>query len=135
MTAPMVLDGPMTEAWFLSYVEQVLAQTWAPGDMVILDNLPAHKGSAVREAVEAKGVRLLFLPPYSPDFNPIENAFAKLRRCSEKPPPAPSRSSGPSSAGPSTPSHQPSAPTTSPPLARCLSRSSYVRLPLEEAVL
>ena len=79
MTAPMVLDGPMTGAWFLSYVEQVLAPTLAPGDIVIMDNLPAHKGSAVREAVEATGARLLFLPPYSPDFNPIENAFAKLK--------------------------------------------------------
>ena len=79
MTAPMVLDGPMTGAWFLSYVEQVLAPTLAPGDMVILDNLPAHKGLAVKEAIEATGARLLFLPPYSPDFNPIENAFAKLK--------------------------------------------------------
>ena len=79
MTAPMVLDGPMTGAWFLGYVEQVLVPTLKPGDVVILDNLPAHKGSAVREAVEAAGARLLFLPPYSPDFNPIENAFAKLK--------------------------------------------------------
>jgi transposase len=79
MTAPMVLDGPMTGAWFLSYVEQVLIPTLVPGDVVILDNLPAHKGSAVREAVEAPGAQLLFLPPYSPDFNPIENAFSKLK--------------------------------------------------------
>jgi transposase len=79
MTAPMVLDGPMTGAWFLGYVEQVLVPTLKPGDVVILDNLPAHKGSAVREAVEAAGATLLFLPPYSPDFNPIENAFAKLK--------------------------------------------------------
>ena len=79
MTAPMVLDGPMTGAWFLSYVEQVLVPTLTRGDIVILDNLPAHKGSAGREAIEAAGARLLFLPPYSPDFNPIENAFAKLK--------------------------------------------------------
>jgi transposase len=79
MTAPMVLDGPMTGAWFLSYVEQVLAPTLTPGDVVILDNLPAHKGAAVREAVEASGARLLFLPPYSPDLDPIENAFSKLK--------------------------------------------------------
>jgi transposase len=79
MTAPMVLDGPMTGAWFLAYVEQVLVPTLNPGDIVILDNLPAHKGSATREAIEATGARLLFLPPYSPDFNPIENAFAKLK--------------------------------------------------------
>ena len=79
MTAPMVLDGPMTGVWFLAYVEQVLVPTLSPGDVVILDNLPAHKGAAAREAVEAAGARLLFLPPYSPDFNPIENAFAKLK--------------------------------------------------------
>jgi transposase len=79
MTAPMVLDGPMTGAWFLAYVEQVLAPTLRPGDVVVLDNLPAHKGVAVREAIEAAGARLRFLPPYSPDFNPIENAFAKLK--------------------------------------------------------
>ena len=79
MTAPMVLDGPMTGAWFLAYVEQVLVPTLSPGDVVILDNLPAHKGSAAREAIEAGGARLLFLPPYSPDFNPIENAFSKLK--------------------------------------------------------
>ena len=79
MTAPMVLDGPMTGAWFLSYVKQVLAPTLALGDVVVMDNLPAHKGLAVRQAVEATGARLLFLPPYSPDFIPIENAFAKLK--------------------------------------------------------
>ncbi len=79
MTAPMVLDGPMTGAWILAYVQQVLRPTLRRGDVVILDNLPAHKSAAVREAVEAEGARLLFLPPYSPDFNPIENAFAKLK--------------------------------------------------------
>ncbi len=79
MTAPMVLDGPMTGAWFLAYVEQILVPTLRLGDVVILDNLPAHKGAAVRDAVEAAGARLLFLPPYSPDFNPIENAFSKLK--------------------------------------------------------
>lgn len=78
MTAQMVLDGPMTAEWFLAYSEQVLVPTLRPGDVVILDNLPAHKGSAVHEAVEAAGATLLFLPPYSPDFNPIENVFAKL---------------------------------------------------------
>ena len=79
MTAPMVLDGPMTGVWFLAYVEQVLVPTLNRGDIVILDNLPAHKASATRQAIEAAGARLLFLPPYSPDFNPIENAFAKLK--------------------------------------------------------
>ena len=79
MTAPMVLDGPMTGEWFLAYTEHVLVPTLNPGDIVILDNLPAHKGVAARHAIEAVGARLLFLPPYSPDFNPIENAFSKLK--------------------------------------------------------
>ena len=79
MTAPMVLDGPMTGEWFLAYTEHVLVPTLRLGDIVILDNLPAHKGVAVRHAIEAVGARLLFLPPYSPDFNPIENAFSKLK--------------------------------------------------------
>lgn len=79
MTAPMVLDGPMTGEWFVAYAQQVLAPTLRTGDIVILDNLPAHKASGAREAIEAAGARMLFLPPYSPDFNPIENAFAKLK--------------------------------------------------------
>ena len=79
MTAPMVLDGPMNGPAFLAYVEQVLAPTLAPDDVVVMDNLPAHKAAAVRAAIEAEGARLLYLPPYSPDFNPIEMAFAKLK--------------------------------------------------------
>lgn len=79
MTAPMVLDGPMTGEWFVAYVEQILVPTLRPGDIVILDNLPAHKSAAARQAIEAAGARMLFLPPYSPDFNPIENAFSKLK--------------------------------------------------------
>ena len=79
MTAPMVLDGPMNGAWFLAYVQQVLAPTLKPGDVVIMDNLAAHQSTPVRDAIEAVGARLLFLPPYSPDLNPIENAFAKLK--------------------------------------------------------
>ncbi|EHK54827.1 transposase, partial [Mesorhizobium alhagi CCNWXJ12-2] len=74
MTAPMLLDGPMNGAAFLAYVEQVLAPELRPGDIVIMDNLPAHKISGAREAIEKAGARPLFLPPYSPDFNPIENA-------------------------------------------------------------
>ncbi len=69
----------MTGPWFLAYVEQVLSPTLSPGDVVIMDNLPAHKGVAVRTAIEATGARLALLPPDSPDFNPIENAFAKLK--------------------------------------------------------
>jgi len=64
---------------FLAYIEQVLVPTLGPGDLVIMDNLPAHRRAGVRAAIEAAGARLRFLPPYSPDFNPIENAFAKLK--------------------------------------------------------
>jgi transposase len=79
ITAPMVLDGPMNGEAFVAYVEQVLAPTLRPGNIVIMDNLPAHRRSGVRAAIEATGATLLYLPPYSPDFNPIENAFAKLK--------------------------------------------------------
>jgi transposase len=79
LTAPMVLDGPMNGAAFVAYVEQALASTLRPGDIVIMDNLPAHRVSGVREAIEAAGATRLFLPPYSPDFNPIEQLFAKLK--------------------------------------------------------
>ena len=79
MTAPMVLDGAMHGAAFLAYVEQVLVPTLKPGDIVIMDNLPAHKPIAVRNAIETAGAELRFLPPYSPDFNPIEMAFAKFK--------------------------------------------------------
>lgn len=79
MTAPMVLDGAMNGTAFLAYVEQVLAPTLSQGDIVVMDNLPAHKPVAVREAIEAAGAELRFLPPYSPDFNPIEMAFSKLK--------------------------------------------------------
>jgi transposase len=79
LTAPMLLDGAMNGPAFLAYAEQVLAPELRPGDLVIMDNLPAHKMSAVREAIEKTGASLLLLPPYSPDFNPIEMAFAKLK--------------------------------------------------------
>ena len=79
MVAPMLLDGPMNGAAFLAYAEQVLAPELRPGDVVVMDNLPAHKISGVREAIEKAGARLLLLPPYSPDFNPIEMAFSKLK--------------------------------------------------------
>jgi transposase len=79
MMAPFVLDGPMNRSTFLAYVRQVLVPELKRGDVVILDNLPAHKGSRVRQAIEAGGASILYLPPYSPDFNPIENAFAKLK--------------------------------------------------------
>ncbi len=79
LTAPMLLDGPMNGAAFLAYVEQVLVPTLVPGDLVVMDNLPAHKVSGVNEAIEAAGATRVFLPPYSPDFNPIEQAYAKLK--------------------------------------------------------
>lgn len=75
----MLLDGPMNGPAFLAYAEQVLAPELRPGDVVVMDNLPAHKITGVREAIEKVGARLLFLPPYSPDFNPIEMAFSKLK--------------------------------------------------------
>lgn len=84
MTAPMVLDGAMHGAAFLAYVEQVLVPTLSPGDIVIMDNLPAHKPTAIREAIHAAGAELRFLPPYSPDFNPIEMAFSKLKALLKK---------------------------------------------------
>ncbi len=79
MTAPMVLDGAMHGRAFLAYVEQVLVPTLRPGDIVVMDNLPAHKPTAVRQAIERVGAELRFLPAYSPDFNPIEMAFSKLK--------------------------------------------------------
>ena len=77
--APMVLDGPMDGPSFLDYVEQVLVPTLSRGDIVVMDNLSSHKSQAVRDAIEAAGALLILLPPYSPDFNPIEQAFSKLK--------------------------------------------------------
>lgn len=79
MVAPLVLDGAINRHAFEVYVEKVLAAELRPGDIVIMDNLSSHKGPRVREMIEAAGASLLYLPPYSPDFNPIENAFAKLK--------------------------------------------------------
>ena len=79
MTAPMVLDGPMNANWFLAYIEQILVPTLKSGETVVMDNLSAHKTPAVRTAIENTGASLRFLPAYSPDFNPIENAFSKLK--------------------------------------------------------
>lgn len=79
ITAPCVFDGAINGERFLAYVEQALAPTLGCGDVVIMDNLPAHKVQGVRQAVEARGAYLLYLPPYSPDLNPIEQVFAKLK--------------------------------------------------------
>jgi len=77
--APCLFDGPINGELFLAYVERVLGPTLKPGDIVILDNLGSHKGKAVRKAIRAAGARLIFLPKYSPDLNPIEQVFAKLK--------------------------------------------------------
>ena len=79
MIAPFVLGGPINGQAFEAYTEQVLVPELRPGDIVIMDNLASHKGPRIRTLIEAAGAELRFLPPYSPDFNPIENAFAKLK--------------------------------------------------------
>lgn len=88
IAAPFVLDGPINRIAFETYVGRVLVPELRPGDIVIMDNLSSHKGPRVREMIEAAGATLLFLPPYSPDFNPIENAFSKfkahLRKAAER---------------------------------------------------
>jgi len=84
IVAPWVLDGPMNAESFKTYVETQLAPTLKPGDIVVMDNLSSHKGQAIPKAIKAKGARLVFLPAYSPDLNPIEQAFAKLKHLMRK---------------------------------------------------
>jgi transposase len=79
IVAPFVLDGPINRVAFETYVDKVLVPDLRPGDVVVMDNLSSHKGPRVRDLIQAAGADLLFLPPYSPDFNPIENAFAKIK--------------------------------------------------------
>jgi transposase len=79
LTAPMVVDGAITGEIFLSYVRNQLVPTLCPGDIVVMDNLAAHKVTGVREAIESAGANVAYLPPYSPDFNPIELLFSKLK--------------------------------------------------------
>lgn len=79
LIAPLVVSGPINRAIFTQYVRQFLARELLPGDIVVMDNLSSHKNDDVAEAIAARGATLLFLPPYSPDFNPIEQAFAKLK--------------------------------------------------------
>ena len=79
LVAPFVLDGPINREAFETYVARVLVPELRAGDVVVMDNLSSHKGPSVRAMIEAAGAKLLYLPPYSPDFNPIENAFAKLK--------------------------------------------------------
>ncbi|TIU40330.1 MAG: transposase [Mesorhizobium sp.] len=81
LEAPWVIDGPINAQALRAYVATELIKALKPGDIVILDNLGSHKGQAVRDIVRAAGARLFFLPPYSPDLNPIEKLFAKLKHC------------------------------------------------------
>lgn len=78
--APCLVDGPINALTFLAYVRRFLLPTLRPGDVVVMDNLGSHKGKAVRQAIRGVGAKLLFLPPYSPDLNPIEQVFAKLKQ-------------------------------------------------------
>jgi transposase len=82
--APWVIDGPINGDAFRAYVEKELLPTLQPGDVVVLDNLGSHKGKAVRKMVRAAGARLFFLPPYSPDLNPIEQLFSKIKHAMRK---------------------------------------------------
>ena len=84
ITAPCVLDGPVNGACFLAWTEQALAPTLEPGDIVVMDNLSSHKVAGVKQAIEARGATLAYLPPYSPDLNPIEQVFAKLKHLLRK---------------------------------------------------
>jgi len=79
IVAPLVIDGPMNGSMFTAYIQQFLAPTLAPGDIVVMDNLSSHKVQGVKEAIEARGARILYLPPYSPDLNPIEMVFSKVK--------------------------------------------------------
>jgi transposase len=79
LTAPMVVDGAINGELFLAYVNQILLPTLKKGDIVVLDNLSSHKVAGVREVIESAGARVVYLPPYSPDLNPIEMAFSKLK--------------------------------------------------------
>ena len=79
IVAPMILDGAMDGDMFTAYVTHILLKELRPGDVVIMDNLPAHKVATVREAIEGAGAKLIYLPPYSPDFNPIENAISQIK--------------------------------------------------------
>ena len=114
IVAPMVLDGPINGRSFQAYVDQVLVPEFKPGDIVVMDNLGSHKGEGVCAAIEAAGASLLYLPPYSPDFNPIENAFAKLKAMLRKAAERTVEACGPPSDASSISSTRKSAPTSSP---------------------
>ena len=110
----MVADGPMDGEMFLAWVRQSLCPTLQPGDIVVLDNLSSHKVDGAQQAIAAVGATVLYLPPYSPDLNPIEKLFSKLKSLLRKPPNDLSMTSGWRSANCSTPSPPANASTTSP---------------------
>jgi transposase len=110
--APCVFDGPINGASFTAYVEQILVPTLKPGDIVVLDNLGSHKGKPARAAIRAAGASMIFLPPYSPDLNPIEQVFAKLKHLMRKAA-RPSTKPGAASAKFCPPSNQTNARDTS----------------------
>ena len=116
LVAPLVFDGPINAVTFEAYVEQFLVPELRPGDIVVMDNLSSHKRPRVAALIEAAGASLLYLPPYSPDFNPIEKLFAKLKVCARRPS-EPSKASGSPSAKLSTASLRANAQTTSRPQA------------------
>ena len=120
--APLVLDGPMTGLAFRAYVEQCLAPALAPGDVVVLDNLAAHKIDGVRQAIAAAGASILYLPPYSPTSTRSSSCSPSSRRSCARPPPAPKRNSGRPSAACSIPAPRPNAPTISATAAMVLSK-------------
>ena len=113
VTAPFVIDRAMTSAIFIEYVRQCLVPTLSPGDIVVMDNLQPHKNPTVRELITATGAELRLLPPYSPDLNPIEQAFAKLKAHCAKPRNARSTPYGSASAPSSISSIPSNAPTSS----------------------
>lgn len=110
--APWLIDGPINGEIFRTYVEKVLVPVLRPGDVVVMDNLGSHKSKAVRRAIRAAGAKLFFLPKYSPDLNPIEMLFAKLKHWLRKAAPRTPMPSATPFATSSTPSHQASAETT-----------------------
>ena len=114
MVAPMVLDGPINRDAFVAYVRQVLVPDLSPGDIVIMDNLSSHKVPAAREAIEAAGATLLFLPPYSPTSTRSSRRSPSLKPTCERPPSAPSTASGVRSAVSSTSTRHRNAPSPSP---------------------
>ena len=113
IAAPCVFNGPMDGPSFRAYVGQFVVPILRRGDIVVMHNLPSHKVAGIREAIEAAGAKLRYLPAYSPDFNPIEQFFAKLKALRERPPPEPSKPSSQQSPKPSTMSARKSAKTTS----------------------